>query len=182
MDIARIIATRLFFFAAGSFALTDGCQIASGQSLQAIDKCDEAVREAWEKTPFLLRNALFVTESPSAFGSYTPRSPAPFKAGEEMIVYAEPVAYKWKSVESDQCEFGFTVDLVVKTAAGTTVLEKNKFGTMMFKSRAQNREVFLKLTVNLTGAKPGDYLLDFRVHDAEEVNSVAAFELPITME
>jgi hypothetical protein len=182
MHITRIVVLRLFLFAAGYFPLIVGCQFASGQSLDAIDKCDEAVREAWAKTPFVLRNALFVTGSPEAFGSYTPRSPAPFKSGEQMIVYVEPVAFEWKSLEDGQCEFGFTVDLLVKTAAGQTILEKNKFGTMMFKSRAQNREVFLKLTVNLTGATPGDYLLDFRVHDAEAADAVATFELPITLE
>ena len=99
-----------------------------------------------------------------------------------MIVYAEPVAYGWKSVESDQYEFGFTIDLIVKTAAGKKILEKDKFGDMMFKSRAQNRELFLNLTVDLTGADPGDYLLDFRVHDTETANKTATYRLPFTME
>jgi hypothetical protein len=44
------------------------------------------------------------------------------------------------------------------------------------------RNGYLKLSVDLTGADPGDYLLDFRVHDAEGVNKTAMIELPITLE
>jgi hypothetical protein len=182
MNIVNSVALRFILFAGGAFALMAGCEFACGQTLDEINKRDAAVREAWIKTPFSLRNAFLVSEAPEAFGSYTPRSPAPFKAGEQMIVYAEPVAYGWKSAGGGQYEFGFTVDLVVKDATGKTILEKDNFGKMMFKSRVQNRELFLKLTVNLTGADPGDYLLDFRVHDAEAENKTAMIELPITLE
>jgi hypothetical protein len=182
MNIARSVVLRLALFAGGAFFLIAGNEIANGQSLDEINKRDAAVREAWEKTPFSLRNAFFVSEAPEAFGSYAPRSSAPFKAGEEMIVYAEPVAYGWKSVEGGQYEFGFTVDLVVKTADGKVIVEKDNFGKMMFKSRAQNRELFLKLTVNLTGAGPGNYLIGFRVHDSEAENKTAMIELPMTLE
>jgi hypothetical protein len=175
-------AFKFALLAGAAFTLMLDCQFARGQSLDEIDKRDAAVREAWEKTPFTLRNACLVTEGPQAFGAYKPRSPAPFKSGQQMIVYAEPVGYVWKSIEGDQYQFGFTVDLIVKTAAGKTILEKDNFGKMMFESRARNRELFLKLTVDLTGADPGDYLLDFRVHDAEGENKIATIELPITME
>lgn len=182
MNIVSSIALRSVLFAGGAVALMVGGEFACGQTLDEINKRDGAVLEAWKETPFLLRNALFVAEAPESFGVYKPRSPAPFKSGEHMIVYAEPVAYRWKSVEGGQYEFGFTIDLIVKTAAGKNVLEKDKFGDMMFKSRAQNREVFLNLSVDLTGADPGDYLLDFRVHDRETANKTATFVLPFTME
>jgi hypothetical protein len=182
MTTIRHLALKFALLAGGALTMMPGCQFAYGQSLDEIDKRDAAVREAWEKTPFSVRNAFLVTEAPSAFGAYKPRSPAPFKAGEQMIVYAEPVGYVWKSVEGGQYQFGFTVDLIVKTAAGKTILEKDNFGKMMFESRVRNRELFLKLTVDLTGADPGDYLLDFRVHDAEGENKTAMIEMPITME
>jgi hypothetical protein len=182
MNVVSIVALRFVFFAGGAFALMVGCEFAYGQSLDEINKRDAAVREAWEKTAFSIRNAFFVTEAPQAFGAYTPRLSTPFKAGEQMIVYAEPIAYGWKSIEGGQYEFGFTVDLIVKTPDGKSILEKDNFGQMMFKSRAQNRELFLKLTVNLTGADPGNYVLDFRVHDAEAEKKTAMIELPITLE
>ena len=182
MTTLRHAVLKMALLAGPVFTLMLGCQFACGQSFDEIDKRDAAVREAWEKTPFSLRNAFLVTEAPQAFGAYSPRPPAPFKAGQQMIVYAEPVGYVWKSINGGQYQFGFTVDLIVKTAAGKTILEKDNFGKMMFESRVQNRELFLKLTVDLTGADPGDYLLDFRVHDAEGENKIATIELPITME
>ena len=182
MTTVRHVLLKMALLSGSVLTLIVGCQFACGQSLDEIDKRDAAVREAWQKTPFSLRHAFLVTEAPQAFGAYTPRLPAPFKAGEQIIVYAEPVGYLWKSIEGDQYQFGFTVDLIVKTAAGKTILEKDNFGKMMFTSRVQNRELFLKLTLDLTGANPGDYLLDFRVHDAEVENKTATVELPITME
>jgi hypothetical protein len=70
----------------------------------------------------------------------------------------------------------------LKTAAGERIIEKNNFGNIVFKSRAQNREMFVKLNVNLTGVDPGDYLLDIRLHDAEAAEKTGMIELPITLE
>jgi hypothetical protein len=182
MTTLRHAVLKMALLSGSVFILMLGCEFASGQSFDEIDKRDAAVREAWAKTPFSLRHTFLVTEAPQAFGAYTPRPPAPFKAGEQMIVYAEPVGYVWKNIMGGQYQFGFTVDLIVKTAAGKIILEKDNFGKMMFESRVQNRELFLKLTVDLTGADPGNYFLDFRVHDAEGENKIATIELPITME
>jgi hypothetical protein len=182
MKISSRAALRFVLLAGGAFSLMVGCEFAYGQSLDALSKSDQAGRKVWEKTPFAVRNALFITGEPQGFGAYTPRSPGPFKAGEHMIVYAEPVAYGWKSVEDDQYEFGVTADLILKTAAGERIIEKNNFGNIVFKSRAQNREMFVKLNVNLTGVDPGDYLLDIRLHDAEAAEKTGMIELPITLE
>ena len=181
MKMLNCVALRLVLLAGGAFVLMVGSDLAKGQSLDEVNKRDEAVRVAWEKTPFAIRQALFVSGKPDGFGMYTPRAATPFKAGEQLVVYAEPVAFGWKSVEDDQYEFGFTVDFVLKTAAGKIIGGQDKFANMIFKSRAQNREIFLKLDLDLTGATPGDYLLNFRVHDAE-ANKTAMIELPFTQE
>jgi hypothetical protein len=156
------------------------CEVAYGQSLDEINKREEAVREAWQKTPLTVRRALFVTEEPSGFGIYTPRPSGPFKSGERMIVYAEPVAFEWKNVDG-QYEFGFKIDLIVKSADGKIIAEQNNFGNLSFKSRAQNRELFIHLDVDLNGAPPGDYLLDFKLHDAE-TDKTGMVELPFTLQ
>jgi hypothetical protein len=181
MKILSRSALLFALFAGGGFALTVGGEFASGQSADEIRKRDEAARQAWEKTPFMIGSALFVTGKTEGFGMYTPRPAAPFKAGEQLVVYAEPLAFEWKSVEGDQYEFGFTVDFVLKTAAGKIIGGQDKFADLIFKSRAQNREVFLKLDLDLTGVSPGDYLLDLRVHDAE-AGKTAMIELPFAQE
>jgi hypothetical protein len=114
------LSLRLVLLAGGTFVLMAG-NLAKGQSLGEIDKRDEAVQVAWEKTPFAIRQALFVTGKPGGFGMYTPRPDTPFKAGEQLVVYAEPVAFGWKGVEDDQYEFGFTVDLSLRPRTGRSL-------------------------------------------------------------
>ncbi len=162
-------------------SLIAGCQFAYSQSLDEINKREEAVVEAWEKTPLTVRRAIFVTEEPKSFGFYTPRSSSQFKSGEPIIVYAEPVGFGWKTVEDDQFEFGFNVDLIVKTAAGKVMVEQDSFGKMALKSRHRNREFMIHLTLHLTDAPPGDYLLDYRLHDLG-TEKTTTLELPFTIE
>jgi hypothetical protein len=102
-------------------------------------------------------------------------------AGEQMIVYAEPVGYEWKSVQDDQYEFGVKVDLITKTAAGKIVSEQDNFGNLVLKSRTQNREFLIHLDVNLNGAAAGDCLLGFRLHDAN-TDKTAMIELPFSLD
>ena len=169
------------FYPAMLFALLVGCEFAYSQSLDEIEKREQAVREVWEKTPLTVRRALFVSEEPQGFGLYMPRSSAQFKAGEQMIVYAEPVGYAWKSLGDGQYEFGVRIDLVVKTVAGETVAEKEEFGDLVLKSRAKNLEFLVRLDVSLDGVPPGNYLLDFRLHDAES-DKTGMIELPFSLE
>ena len=86
-----------------------------------------------------------------------------------------------KSLDDGQYEFGVKVDLIIKTAAGKIIYEKDNFGNLLFKSRAQNREVMIHLDVNVTGAPTGDYVLAFRLHDAES-DKATTIELPMTLE
>ncbi|HEX6562825.1 MAG TPA: hypothetical protein VF020_01010 [Chthoniobacterales bacterium] len=161
--------------------LTACGQFAYGQSIDEINKREEAVRQAWVQTPLSVRRALFVTDEPGGFGVYTPRSSSRFKAGEKMIVYAEPVGYLWKSLDDGQYEFGVKVDLIVKTPAGKVLAEKDDFGNLVLKSRAKNTEFLIHLDVNLNGAPTGDYVLAFRLHDAES-DKTTTIELPVTLE
>jgi hypothetical protein len=104
-----------------------------------------------------------------------------WSAGEPIIVCAEPVGFGWKSVEDDQFEFGFTVDLAVKTAAGETVARQDNFGRPALKSRHRNREFMIHLTLHVNDAPPGDYLVDYKLHDLG-TDKTATLEMPFTIE
>jgi hypothetical protein len=179
--LARVKLKLEPFLCPAMISLIAGCQFAYSQSLDEINKREEAVVEAWEKTPLTVRRAIFVTEPPKSFGIYKPRSSSQFKSGESIIVYAEPVGFGWKTVEDDQFEFGFNVDLTVKTADGKLVGEQDNFAKLAMKSRYRNREFMLQLTLDLNNALPGDYLLDYKLHDlgTEKTTTV---ELPFTIE
>jgi hypothetical protein len=154
---------------------------ARAQALDDLDKCEAAVLAAWQQAPLTVRIAVFVAEEPKAFGIYNPRPSARFRPGEKIILYLEPVGYGWKDVGDGQFEFGFRVDLLLKTAAGETVGSQYNFGTFALKSRHRNREFMAHLTLTLTDAPPGDYVVSYKLHDLE-TDKTATVDEPFTLE
>lgn len=147
---------------------------------QELTRAEAAVVAAWSKAPLGIRRAVFVASPPEGFGIYEPRSSNRFRPGETLLVYAEPIGFGWKSIGGDRVEFGFDVDFVVKERDGTIVGGKDKFARLVLQSRNRNREFMLKLSLNLTGAPPGDYVLQFRLRDIASDKSTS-FELPFTI-
>jgi hypothetical protein len=91
------------------------------------------------------------------------------------------VGFGWKSVDDSQFEFGFNVDLAVKTAAGKLVAEQANFAKLALTSRHRNREFMIYLTLHFNDAPAGDYLLDYKLHDLG-TDKTTTLELPFTIE
>ena len=138
---------------------------AMAQSLSDIEKAEAAVVEAWSAAPLAFRTAVFVDEAPQGFGLYNPRADAAFKPGEPIIVYAEPVGYGWTDNGNGTYGFGFTVDLAIKNAEGGILASQENYQRAEFVSRARNRELMLTFTLTLDGAPPGDYVVEYLLHD-----------------
>lgn len=153
---------------------------ALAQSLEAIDKADEAVWQAWDATPLTFRHAVFVGEPPQGFGVYKDRANSTFKSGESLVVYAEPVGYAYKDNGNGTYSFGFNVDLIVKSPSGEIVGGQENFQKLELTSRAKNREFMLTLTLDLTNAPPGDYVLEYKTHDLNS-DKVGLMSLPFTL-
>ena len=147
------------------------------QSLDEIGRRDQAVIEAWQKTPITVRRAVFVVERAKGFGMYKPRSTNIFKPGEELLVYAEPVGYGWKEKTKGVFEFGFDIGFVVKTAKGEILGGNENFGHFLMTSHARNREFMLNLNLSLTGAPEGDYVVEYQIRDVTG-SKIGKFELP----
>jgi hypothetical protein len=150
---------------------------AAAQTLNEIDRRDAAVVEAWKATPLTLRRAFFTTEHPTGFGQYAERPNNVFKPGEKLISYAEPVGYGWKDIGDGETIFGFKVDLTIKNADGKILNEQKDFADLSLKSHAHNREFDVVLTLNLTGVKPGDYMVEYTLHDIAS-DKTGSFTLP----
>lgn len=144
-----------------------------------LARAEAAVVESWLKAPLGVRRAVFVSRSPEVFGIYEPRASNRFRAGETLLVYAEPVGYGWKPVGGNRVEFGFSVDFVVKGRDGVILGGREDFARLVLQSYNRNREFMLSLSVDVTGAPPGDYVLSFRLRDIASAKT-ATFELPFT--
>lgn len=153
---------------------------ALAQSLEAIDKAEEAVLQAWNATPLIFRHAVFVGEAPQGFGVYKERANSTFNAGQQLVVYAEPVGYTHKDNGDGTYSFGFNVDLMVKSPSGEIVGGQENFQKLVLTSRAKNREFMLTVTLDLSNAPPGDYVLEYKIHDLNS-DKVGLISLPFTL-
>lgn len=160
--------------------VTFGVVPACAQSLDAIERAENGVMEAWAAAPLTFRRTIFVSEPPQAFGVFSERKDALFANGEPIVVYAEPVGYAWQENGDGTYTFGFDVDLLVKTADGQIVGGQENFDRLEFTSRVRNREFMLTLTLDLSGAPPDDYVLQYRVRDIAS-DKAGTISLPFSL-
>ena len=153
---------------------------AGAQTLQDIERLDAAVVEAWQKTPLTIRRAVFVAERAQGFGQFVERKSNVFKANEKLVAYVEPVGYGWKPVGDGSFQFGFNVDFLVKSPGGKILAGEENFAKLVETIRAQNREFMLTLTMSVSGADPGDYILEYKLRDVASDKS-AVVNLPFTI-
>jgi hypothetical protein len=150
---------------------------ASAQSLEEVERREQAVLEAWTQSPLVFRKALFVTGEPGGFGMYEARADAVFSTSETLKVYAEPVGYGWRASSGGLFEISIGADLLLRTPGGEIIGSQEKFMHASLKSHTRNREFFLKIDVHVSGIPAGDYLLGVAVHD-EASGKSGSFELP----
>ena len=147
------------------------------QSLQEIDRRYASLLEAWEKTPLTVRRTLFVAGHPQGFGLYQERASNVFKPGEALVTYAEPVGYGAKDAGNGLLEFGFAVDFLIKSPDGQILTGQQDFARLTQQSHVRNLEFMLLLTLNVTGAPAGDYVVEYKLRDISGDKSTS-FELP----
>lgn len=166
-----------------SLAVPLACLLAAplpAQDLAAYESADRAAVGIWNQMPLTLRNAGFVTEEAGGYGLNTPRDGAVFAPGEPLLVYAEPLGYGWRQNDDSTFTFGLSVDLVLRDPSGTVLGSQDDFQRAEITSNRQNREFFVTLTLNLTNAPVGDYILEYIVHDQITEKS-ATMSFPFTI-
>jgi len=150
------------------------------QSLAEIDRREAAVIEAWQKTPLTARCAVFVSKHPDGFGQFAERKSNVFKPGEKLVAYVEPVGYGWRNAGDGAFQFGFDVDFLIKSRDGKILAGQENFAKLAETSQRRNREFNMTLTMSVDGARPGDYVLEYKLRDIASDKS-AVIELPFTI-
>ena len=138
---------------------------AQARDLDSIVKAEAGLDAAWAQSPLAIRRAFFVNGDPTGFGMYQARPDAKFKQGEKLVAYAEPVGYGWKANPDGTFTFGFDVDLAIKSPDGKELMQKADFAHLALTSHAKNHEFMVALTLDLTGADPGDYIAAYTLRD-----------------
>lgn len=137
---------------------------AGGKYAEAIDALDDAADAIWQKSPLVCRRILWVAEKAPNFGEYNPRESDVFKSGEDMLAYAEPIGFGWRK-SGELWHTDMVADFIIRDKAGKQLYRKDDFGKFEIDSRIRNREFRLNLTYSVTGAKPGEYIIETHLRD-----------------
>ena len=148
---------------------------ALAQDLTAYEQAEQALIAVWDQMPLNFRTATFVSGEAEGYGLFTERETAVFAPNEPIVVYAEPMGYGWRQEADGRYSFGLDIDIVLRNAAGDVVASQESFMRQGLTSRARNREFYLTLTLNMTGAPAGDYALEYIVHDlaSDKIGTIA---------
>lgn len=153
---------------------------AAGDVTGAYDTIRDAFGSFAMDLPFTVGKAVFVTEKPKAYGAYAAKADNSFKPGEPLITYVELIGLKWKPVGKGLQQSNFTVDFEISEPGGKVLANQKNFGEFTFTGFVRNQEIFTHLTLDVTGADPGDYVIKYTVND-NVGKHFAAFEQPFTI-
>ncbi|TCQ09641.1 hypothetical protein C8J34_10236 [Rhizobium sp. PP-F2F-G36] len=131
--------------------------------------------------PFAVGTATFVASDPSGFGMFEPRPNSIFKPGEKIVAYLEPMGLTWKPAQvPDKMETRFTVDFDLLDAGGTVLGSQKAFGNFTFTGVSKNAEIFATLTLDVSEAPVGSYVLRYHLDDTNS-GRTAAVDLPFSI-
>ncbi|WP_319410355.1 hypothetical protein [uncultured Cohaesibacter sp.] len=164
-------------------ALTDQIEkaealLASDQPKAAFDQLDQITDHFWTQSPMFVRKALFVSEI-GGYGNFKEKEPV-FKPNEAQMIYVEPVAFSYGKADDGSSNASWSVDYSLNGPQGTTLFEKEDFVKLGVPLTRHNREIHLKMTINLSGLKPGDYVSNYLLKDMNS-DKTASFSLPFTV-
>ena len=150
-----------------------------GKYLEALDALSAASDSIWQKSPIVFRKTLFVASDPAGYGIFDLRENSVFKAGEPLIVYAEPVGFGYGK-DGGLSTINLSLDFEIRSKDGKVLGSQKEFSTASLRSRVQNREFMLKVVYTLNGVPAGDYEVVTTVNDKVSAKS-GSFTLPFTI-
>jgi hypothetical protein len=149
-------------------------------SLTAYEAARTALLAIWAELPLTVRNVTLTDGAPAGYGNYTVHQGNSFAPGETIHIYAEMMGYGWRDNGDGTLSKLLDADLALVDANGTTVASKPDFVTTDTRSREKLLESDLAFNVTLSAFQPGNYKLQFTVHDKASSKD-AVFDVPVTL-
>ncbi len=133
---------------------------------KAFHQANAAVEAIWQQMPLHLEQALFVKKPPQVYGAYIPRKSNryPLK-GEPLLIYLEPKGYRMRVNPDGTKSFAVSLDIALTDPQGKVLWGKEGFLRKSITSRHFVREFYLLVTLTVSGAPAGDYVVSLRVND-----------------
>lgn len=153
--------------------------LAAGKPREAYDAMQRAAEAYWAASPLDFRRILFVTKDPEGFGVYQPRETNLYKAGDTILVYGEPFGFGYAK-DGETSKIAFEITLSTADADGKVVIQPRS-GSIVLKSRRENREFMLFFSYEPRGLKPGAYALLAEFRDTSSGKASSA-RMPFRIE
>jgi len=138
--------------------------VGRGYPEAALSAFDKSLEAFWAASPLQLRTAAFV-DSVAGYGDYTPRADAPFRNGDTLRLYFEPVGYGF-AAEGDAVSAEIAVDVEIHTPGGLILGKAEDFARLRWTGKRKMHEVHATVETRLPFLKPGAYLLLVTLRDA----------------
>lgn len=149
----------------------------AGRSSAAITLMRSALIDAWKAAPISIASAHFVAKPPEGYGIFNVRSDAVFASNEDLLIYLEPVGFTWIQ-ENGIYRSHLAADFELITGDGDVIGGREGFGEFRFASMAHNTEYMANLTLSITGAPQGQYILKITLRDVFNDNQRASTRMP----
>jgi hypothetical protein len=122
---------------------------------------------------------LYVTTDPEGYGMYQERGSNVFQPGETMVLYIEPVGFKYNNLTDDQGKplysINFDASFTIYDKDGNVLLGPVNAPIPPIVSHYKNKEVFIPFTITQSSPfPPGEYSIKYSIMDE---NSGNVFEL-----
>src|SRR5262245_50879896 len=150
-----------------------------GKFVEAFGALKEAEAAIWDRMPLTIQRALWVADSPTGFGIYTPRTDNIFDAGAPMRIYAEPIGFGW-SKSGDLWHAELRADVVLRKRDGAELFRQPDFQKLALASWVRNREFMTTFTYTFRDIPKGEYVVDTMLRDAVTGKAVT-FSLPFAV-
>lgn len=155
--------------------------LAGGDAAGALRRTLDAAMAVSEAMPLGIARAELVQEKAPGYAAETPRGDDRFPAGAPILVYLEPVGYRFDMADGTVF-FGFAVDVALLDGKGRAVARRDDFGSWPFRTRRPRLESFVDLAIATDGLPPGDYRLRITLRDLVDPAARAETTLPVTIE
>jgi hypothetical protein len=149
-------------------------------SLAAYDAVHDALLAVWDELPLSVRSVTLTDSAAEGFGRYAARAGSSFAPGDEILVYAEALGYGATENADGTFTRKLSADLTLLDSAGTVQASRKDFWVSEVTTRARVLETFLSFSASLSTFQPGDYTLNYVLHDLAG-GKQTSFEVPITL-
>ena len=149
-------------------------------SLDDYDRARAALLQIWDGLPLSVRNVTLIQEAAPAFGSYDVHPGQSYRQNDPIHVYVEVLGYGWKDNGDGTLSELLDADLNVLDGSGKLVGQQLGFLNADIRSRQKQLETYFNLEATLSSLEPGEYRLQFVLHDRAAGKS-ATFEVPVTL-